>query len=209
MSVKLRYVELDPDRIFNWLNPKNITCCLAFPEWHDTWWEPATIEHREEFGKIWTEEFDKITGHFSKLEESILKDGIHHPINTAGGQLRDIYLNDTVDSSIVFPPEHYKNIEKSIYTHTFGGSRLTIAQKYNIKVPCVVHDFSKLFEDCEEVTIKNYTKWFSNNYKFVTSTPYIRLIFHTHLNGQYSGMTNKTKEAQQAATKITKVKINA
>ncbi len=209
MAVKLRYVELEPERIFNWLDPKNITCWLAYHEWHDTWWSEETIKLREQFGKIWTEEFDKITGHFSKLEESILKDGIHHPINTASGQLRDTFLNKKVESPIVFPPEYYSNIENSIYTHTFGGSRLTIAQKHNIRVPCVVHDFSNLFENCEEVTARNYIKWFSNHYKFVNSTPYLRLTHHSHLTAEYSGMNNKTREAQKKATELTKAKINA
>jgi len=209
MNVKLRYVELEPDRIFNWLNPMNITCWNAYPEWHDTWWYSETVEKRVLFGKIWTEEFDKTTGHFSKLEESILKDGIHHPINTASGRLRDVLLKKEVDSPIVFPPKCYENINDTIYTHTFGGSRLTVAQKHNIKVPCVVHDFSNLFTNEHQVTIKNYKEIFNDNYRFVHSTPYVRLSKHSHIpDGKYNGMTGDTKAAQRTATENAKGKMN-
>ncbi len=210
MSVILRYVELEPDKIFNWLDPMNITCWLAFHEWHDTWWSDETVKMRKEFGKIWTEEFDKITGHFSKLEESILKDGILHPVSTVSGQLRDVLLNKKVESPIVFPPHYYKDISKSVYTHTCGGSRVTIAQRHNIKVPCAVHDFENIFNTSEQITAGNYKKWFGNNYTFVSSTPYIRVRTHSHIEDKkYSGMTADTKAAQKTATANTKEKINA
>ena len=209
MSVKLRYVELEANKVFNWLNPQNITCWLAYYDWHKTWWEPETVERRKRFGEIWTNEFDKITNHFSKLEKSIRDDGIIYPINTATGPLRDAYLGEVVNSPIVFPPEYYDDISKSIYSHTFGGSRLTIAQKHNITVPCIVHDFSNLFEDAEEVTQGNMEKWFANDYIFASGTPYLRLKKHSHIGaGKYSGMNNETRIAQQEAKRITKEKID-
>ncbi len=210
MVVKLRYVELEPNRIFNWLNPMNVTCWCAYHGWQDTWWEPETVKRREEFGRIWTEEFDKITGHFSKLEESILTDGVRHPINTVSGRLRDAYLNNPGDSLVAFPPEYHSNINETIYTHTFGGSRLTIAQRHDIVIPCVVHDFENLFEDCEEVTRDNYKKWFSDNYSFAPSTPYLRLQRHSHIEeAKYSGMNNNTRLAQREATRLAKEIIDA
>jgi len=209
MSVKLRYVELEPNKVFNWLDPKNITCWLACHDWHDTWWSEETIKLREEFSKIWSEEFDKITGHFSRLEESILKDGILHPISTVSGQLRDVLLNKKVDSPIAFPPEYYNDITKSIYTHTCGGSRLTIAQRHNIMIPCAVHDFENLFENEAEITAGNYKKWFGDNYMFVGSTPYIRVRTHTHIqDSKHSGMTPATKQAQLTATAKAKEMMN-
>jgi len=206
--MKLRYVELEPDKIFNWLNPKNITCWIAYPELQNVWWEPETLKIREEFGKIWTEEFDKITGHFSKLEKSMLRDGFHHPISAVTGRPLDMYLTSNKEMNN-FPPELQADIQNAIYSHTFGGSRLTIAQKHNIMVPCAVHDFENLFEDGEEITTKNYTKWFSNNYSFVAATPHLRIRIHSHISDlRYNGMTGETRSAQAQAVKIAKEKMN-
>ncbi len=208
MSVKLRYVELEPDKIFNWLNPENVTCFCAYGEWHDIWWEPEIVERRKEFGKIWSEEFDKITNHFTKLEESILQNGITHPICAVSGPLRGTYL-DGDGSGKFFPPHLRANIQNTIYSHTFGGSRLAIAQKHGIKIPCAVHDFSNLFDEELEISSANYHKWYSTNYTFVETTPYLRVRVHSHMDdSKYNAMNNETRIAQREATKITREKIN-
>lgn len=208
MIMKLRYVELDANRIFNWLDPKNIICWNAFPEFREKWWLPETIKIREEFGKIWTEEFDKITGHFSKLEESMLRDGFHHPINTVTGRPRDMYLTGNKEMNH-FPPELQADIHNAVYSHTFGGSRLSIAKKHNIKVPCVVHDFENIFEDCPQVDKENFTEWFPNNYMFVNAPPHLRLARHSHITDEkYNGMNGHTRDAQNMAVKIAKEKVS-
>jgi len=93
MSVKLRYVELPANRIFNWLNPMNVTCWNAYPTWIPTWWDSQTVGLREEFGRIWTTEFDKITGHFTELEKSIAISGIKRPISVVSGHFRNMMLS--------------------------------------------------------------------------------------------------------------------
>lgn len=208
MTVKLRYVELKPTKIFNWLDPKNITSWNAYPELRNKWWEANTLRIREEFGKHFTEEFDKLTNHFTKLEASMVKDGIIHPISVVTGHLRDMYLAKPREIEFL-PPEKRDNMESLIYTHTFGGSRLSIAQKHNLIVPCVVHDFSNLFEDCEEVTASNYKKWFGDNYMFTSATPRIRLRKHSHLvDGKYTNMGHDTKTAQNEAARRAKELTN-
>ena len=209
MTVKLRFVELDSNKIFNWLNPENVTCFCNFGEWHDIWWEPEIVKRRKEFGKIWTEEFNKITGHFSKLEDSILKNGINHPISAVTGPLRGTHL-DGEGTGKFFPPNIQSDIQNAIYSHTFGGSRLTIAQKHGMIIPCAVHDFSNLFENEPEMLANNYTKWCSANYNFTGAMPYLRLRMHSHLadDRKYSGMNNETRIAQREASKIAKEIIN-
>ena len=205
MTVKLRFVELYPYEIFNWLDPMNITAWNAFPEFHNRWWDKNIIEIRKQFGKFWTEEFDKITGHFTKLEESILKDGIHHPVCIVSGIPKDDYFKCDL---YLFPESQLKKKEKMLHSRVFGGSRLSIAQKHNLKVPCVVHDFSNIFEDNEEITEKNYNKYFGNNYNYASSIPRIRLRQHSHIkNGKYAMFTQETRNAQQIALKKAKERI--
>jgi hypothetical protein len=187
----------------------NITCWNAYPEWHNRWWEPKTVALRKQFGELFKEEFDKITHHFSKLEESMVKEGFHHPISAVTGKPRDIYLKKPREV-MHFPPETHNNLDGVIYSHTFGGSRLSVAAEHDILVPCAVHDFSNLFEDCPEITAHNYKTWFGNNYMFCGATPHLRLTKHSHITDvKYSGMNAATKDAKRAAVKAAKERLRA
>lgn len=75
---------------------------------------------------------------FFKLKESILKEGIRNPV----------VLTAKID-------EHR---EISI-TPRYGGSRIMIAQTYNLRVPAIVADFNNIFPlgDCiKQEDIRNY-----------------------------------------------------
>lgn len=210
--MKLRYVELHSNRIFNWLGPFNVIArgvCKQRPDLLNTWWSDETIQLRKTIAEVWVEEFDNITKHFSQLEESIKENGILSPISLVSGPMRDQYLKSTKNSLDGVPPELRIEPAQILYNQPFGGSRIMIAQKLNIKnIPCVVHDFSDLFPEAEEVTRKNYSKWFDiKQYSFVNSPPYIRLMKHSHIDGTYSGMNQHTRNAQQTAIRITKEKL--
>jgi len=208
MSVKLRYIELPAKRIFNWLNPMNVTCWNAFPTWKSTWWDSRTVGLREKFGRIWTTEFDKITGHFTELEKSVAISGIKHPISVVSGCFRNAMLSKCISAENVFPPEYANKNNQMLYTHTFGGSRLTIAQQNNINVPCVVHDFANIFDDMPEVTSENFKQWFDDKYIFTNIAPFIRIRTHSHItNPVYKTFNNNTRNAQKIAIDIAKSQI--
>ena len=44
--MKLRYVELPPERIFNWLDPFNVTAKWACKAITGDWWSPENVEIR-------------------------------------------------------------------------------------------------------------------------------------------------------------------
>lgn len=206
--VALRYIELPPERIYNWLDQFNCTAWLNVKSWHDTWWEPETVSLRKQFAMIWREEFDKITGHFSKLEHSIAQEGIITPVSCVSGPPRDQFLNAATNNIPAHvPPEYQDNINDLIYTQPFGGSRVIFAHKFHLNVPCVVHDFSNLFPDAPLVTSENYQQWFGGYYRFTSQTPHIRLQLHHHLSGRYNGMNQDTRNAQREANKITKERM--
>jgi hypothetical protein len=211
--MKLKYVELPPERIFNWLDPFNNTArgiCNQRPDLLENWWDDKTIELRKLIAKTWTEEFDNITGHFTKLRKSIVEKGILTPISTVSGEPRDQYLKPRVGKpNDHFPPEYENNLHDIIYTHPFGGSRLTIAVDLGLdSIPCIVHDFSNLFPDAEVIHTKNYHKWFNDKeYFFTGAPPHVRLRQHSHLTGKYNGMNGHTRDAQRKAMEITKEKL--
>jgi len=205
--MKVRYVEFDPEEIFNFLDPMNITCWVAFPEWHDNWWNSEIVSKRKLFGEIWMQEFDALTKHFSQLEESILKEGILSPISTVTGPPRDKFLQKVLDVNM-FPPSTQGNINDVVYTHTFGGSRLTIAKRHCLQIPCIIYDFSDNFPTEPEVTSRNYTQWFKSGYMWASTPPYVRVKQHSHLKeGQFTQMNDNTRKAQQTASDRAKKKI--
>ncbi len=72
-------------------------------------------------------------GYFIKLEESILREGFRNPIN--------VWVKDNGDLTSWY----------------YGGSRLMIAKKHNLSIPCIVSDpinkfpDAKILNDAEEI----------------------------------------------------------
>jgi len=207
--MKLRYVELEPSRLFNWLGPENVTAFGHVKQWRPTWWEVETVELRNQFAKLWTEEFDKITQHFSTLEASIRKVGLQRPVSTISGCPRDQFLRKPSKELLqFFPPQYHTCPDTLVYTQPFGGSRVTIARRLGIRVPCVVHDFSNLFPNAPEVTRGNFRQWFGTDYSFSSATPYVRLSRHSHIpKGRYNSINNATREAQRTAAARAKAQM--
>lgn len=208
----LRYVELPIARIFNWLAPKNVTCWLNVPEWRDTWWSEETVELRNQFEHYWIEAFDDITGHFTKLRESIKKDGILRPVSTVSGIMRGRNMASDKCKAVAYaPPEYHNNIDNLVYTQPFGGSRIVVAEELGIDMmPCVVHDFTNIFSNAPEVTATNYRTWFGDEYMFRASAPRLIVRHQSHLmnDKQFSMMNDHTRKAQKRATAFAKEKLN-
>jgi len=191
------YVELPPSRIFNWLDPFNVTAKWACKAITGDWWSEENVAIRRYFADTWTKTFDDITGHFTDLEESIKEKGILTPVNVESGPPRGSYLKP-----FHFPPEQQKDLSQAIFSQMFGGSRLTLAGKLGIeKVPAVIHDYANLFPNAVEVNASNYRNWFGNEYSFGGGQ--IRIISSSHIkNKRFDGMNTNTKRAQQEAATV-------
>lgn len=179
----LRYVKLPADKIFNWLSPKNVTAWVNFPELRSTWTSLATVKIRDWIQSLYITKFDFYTGngHFINLEASMVKDGFHNPINTITGQPRDMYMRNIFPDIVV--PDYYDSLPL-ICTHTFGGSRLIIARKYNMLVPCLVYDYINAFPDATVIkSINQLKELFTNAYHIssMQSPVIVRAIKHTHM----------------------------
>lgn len=212
-NVVVRYVELPPTRIFNWLAAENITSWNMAKDRHDIWWDQETIEWRERFAGYWREAFDDLTGHFTKLKKSINENGLLRPISVVSGSMRDMYMLNELPPKAYLPLKYQHDVTELIYTKVFGGSRLTIADELGIeKVPCVIHDFSNLFPDAEEVTYNKFLELFGNDYSFRgTTLPRITVRKHLHFDGgnRFSQMNNHTRTAQGEASRMAWKRINA
>jgi len=131
----LRYGILDSNIIFNEVGSY---CEGPFG------WDDESVKIREE---KWQQHINKIeeeNGFYTKLEKSILKDGFRNPILVDAGycpQMRDGIKNRRL------PIEMQEDHTKILTCSYNGGSRLMIAQKNNLQIPCVISDFIDRFSD--------------------------------------------------------------
>lgn len=127
---------------------------------HNSVWTDWSIKGRVNRKKIISEfeaGLDKICGHYNKLEKSILSEGFRNPIIITCGFPKKRSWN-------CVPPEMQKiSPQKMLFLETtVGGSRLWIAQKHNMDIPCLVNDWTERFDLKEELTdlekIKSFYK---------------------------------------------------
>jgi hypothetical protein len=107
---------------------------------YNTVWEDWSIpgqQAREQITKEYEEGLNKICGHYDKLEKSILAEGFRNPLIITCGP--------PVKKKPYHLPPHLRGIEPEkllLLEGVTGGSRLWVAQKYNLKVPCLINDFT-------------------------------------------------------------------
>ena len=75
---------------------------------------------------------------YKRLEESVLKDGFINPVLVQAGYCQQIYRK-------YLPIEHQKDITQCLCCDRHGGSRLWVAQKHDLDIPCIISDFSGMF----------------------------------------------------------------
>lgn len=98
---------------------------------------------------------------YIKLEESIKNFGVKNPILVTAG-IKGSPL--TVQKKHKLPENLKNSIDDIVVCDRLGGSRLWIAQKYNLKVPCIISDFIDKFHDeetlisIEQIDDKFFTK---------------------------------------------------
>lgn len=187
----LRFVKLPVDRIFNWMAPHNCTAWSFYGhKYGDRWNDPDVVELRKEYADKWVEIYDQKTKHFSKLRKSIKYEGIKNPISCVSGPYRSWKNCQEIKDQRAFPKD-----DDVVWTSPFGGSRLLVAKELGIEtVACVVHDWAELFNDKPWVNVRNYKKWFTEEYYYSGTKPHMRC----------RKFVPATKKIQQEVTKLTR-----
>ena len=113
-------------------------------QWTD--WSPEGRKKRELIMKEFEEQLDAVCGHYSRLEASILKEGIRNPVTITCGRPRKRTMEH-------LPPEMREKHPRDLLLleTTVGGSRLHIAQKYNMNIACIVNDWNERFSSEPEI----------------------------------------------------------
>ncbi len=121
MEFEIRYAMLDSNLIFNPNEPSNQTT------------------EKEEF--------------FTALEKSILREGIRNPILVRCGWTppESTFSMASIGwyrkSKSILPSDMQEDSKKILICYNSGGSRLWVAQKYKMKIPCIISDFIGRFSN--------------------------------------------------------------
>ena len=117
LQYKILFLELNSREIYNYVGPW---------DWRDS---NDRIGRRRSI-------FDQKAEWYFNLEQDILENGFKNPILAVSGHMAK---NDWAAL-----PEYAKR-QKAV-CNILGGSRLFIAQKYNLTIPAIISDFSNTFD---------------------------------------------------------------
>lgn len=115
---------------------------------------------------------------YKKLEESILREGFRNPILVCAGICPSIYLRNLPDKMRDDP-------NKILCCVKMGGSRLWVAQKHKLIVPCIVSDFKNIFNGFTEYeNTSDLFQFFKDRPQWITFTNYgvsTAMLYASHL----------------------------
>ena len=150
-------------------------------QWTD--WSPEGRRRRELIMREFEEGLNAICGHYSQLENSILKEGIRNPVTITCG----LPHKRTVDH---LPPEmrDWPHEQLLLLETTTGGSRLHVCQKHNFEIPCIVTDWTGRFAAEPEIRNEQEARMcyldqpksvmFSNSLGFVEGFDQTKVGYH-------------------------------
>jgi len=148
MEYDLRYAVLDSNLIFNVCGPLS-----AGP----IGWDEPNIKKREVAAQKYISIMNRKQGFYTKLEKSILQEGVRNPILVKCGWCPERTLRR-------LPISMQKNINNILVCDSNGGSRLWVAQKHDLKISCLISDFVGRFsnEQLVEKTSNAALKFFKD-----------------------------------------------
>ena len=128
MSYVIRYATLDSHLIYNYAGP-------GYGRHY------CSKEERKKFAQQHVDCRNQRDNFFNNLEQSILKNGFRNPVVVQAG-----YLPPTTWRNM--PPYlTEKGLDNVLVCMDWGGSRLWVAQKHNLEVPCLILDFVGRFKN--------------------------------------------------------------
>lgn len=120
LKCQIRYAILEPKLVFNYIGPS-----VGYHRNPD----------RKQLEEARINERNSRDSFFSNLEQSILHEGIRNPIVVNGGWISGGVFKELPDEV------QKQGLERLIICFQIGGSRLWVAQKHNIMIPCIIRDF--------------------------------------------------------------------
>jgi hypothetical protein len=138
----VRYVMLPAREIFGMVGRSGGGYNSIWTDWSD----PGR-EKREKIMAEYEAALDDLCGHYRKLEESVLAEGFRNPVVITCGYPKKRKIENLPPEMRSRRPEELLLLESNV-----GGSRLHVAQKHDLSIPCIVNDWTGRFADRPEIT---------------------------------------------------------
>lgn len=138
--IPVRFAVLPASRILNLASPRflpeiSLDWKGKLP-WHHLAYEPV----RDLMERLYVDGFNAVASHYRRLEESMIAEGFRNPVVVAAGGLQKRRITEV-------PPDLRTN--GLICCEYVGGSRLWVAQRLGMEVPCIVNDFGSVLPGAE------------------------------------------------------------
>lgn len=132
---KVKLVQIESRRIYNMVGPYSI----------DHFEIDKKIREAQDYkGKRQIDKRNSKDLFFEKLEASVLTEGLRNPVLVIAGWLHP-------GRAKYVPEEVRADPKKLLICNFIGGSRLHVAQKNDLTIPCMVSDFTNMFPDEEHL----------------------------------------------------------
>lgn len=141
--IAVRRVTVAARRVFNLTAPRWLPEAARAWAGRAAWSSPQCAPVRDLLEATYIAGFNRASGHYARLEESIRRNGIWNPVILTTGPL----LRRAEDE---LPPEVRQDPERVVCEYV-GGSRLLVAAKLGVEVPAIVNDRANLFPDAEVI----------------------------------------------------------
>lgn len=137
--VTVRTGRIDARRVFNLTAPRWLPEAARLWASPAAWHSPDLDLMRAGLEAVYIEGFDKRTGHYRRLEESIRRDGVWNPVMLTTGRLFR-------RAELELPPAVRADPDRVVCEYV-GGSRLLIAARLGLEVPAIINDRAGVFPD--------------------------------------------------------------
>jgi len=177
---RVRFAELRAREIFGMVG----RCGGGYnSQWTD--WTPEGRHKRELIMQEFEQGLDQICGHYRKLEESILNEGMRNPIVITCGPPRKRTWQH-------LPPEmhSWSHQQLLLLETTMGGSRLHVCQKHDMTIACIVNDWTGRFQTHPEIRNETDARMcYQDQPKGITFNPDLGLVesFNSNKIGHHLG----------------------
>lgn len=166
-NYKVRYVVLPARMIFGMVGRSGGGYNTIWTDWSD-----QGRQRRELIMKEYELAMDHLCGHYTKLEQSVLQEGFRNPVIITCGTPKKRTMEH-------LPPEWRARPihELLLLETTMGGSRLYVAQKHNMEIPCIVNDWCNRFSGEPEITnIEEARMCYMDPPKGLSFNPHLGLV---------------------------------
>jgi hypothetical protein len=153
------FCDLNPNTIINLDQP----CHYEEFHWLPGYLETGTKQTFDVVNKLYFEEMEHTTAHWSSLLDHIKRWGVLYPVIVTTGLPKSRSLKS-------IPKEYWATDSKFWITcEQQGGTRILAAQQLGIKVPALVNDHVGLFQDQMPISMRDLKEICTNVDKIVLS----------------------------------------